>query len=101
MVYSADPDDDAQQRDAMLRLVTLCFGCAEVIAFLLFAHLLLQSTDPLASDLGERAALLITVPLLLFTVPGLLLASLKRSPRAALTLVLLGIPAAGFCWAAI
>lgn len=98
MAYSADPNDDAPQRDAVLRLITLVIGSAETIAFLLFTHLVLQSTDPLASDLGPGMTVLIVLPLLSFTLPGLALAWLNRSPRAALALVLLGIPAAVVCW---
>jgi len=98
MAYSADPDDDAQRPDAVLRLISLVIGSAEVIAFLLRAHLLLQSTDPLASDVGTGLPVLMGLPILLFTLPGLILAWLNRSPRIALLLVLLGIPAAALCW---
>jgi len=90
--------DEAPEANAVLRLTTLVLGSAEVIAFLLFAHLMLQSSDPLGSAIGWGMTLLIAVPVIVFSVPGLLLASLNRAPRAALGLVLLALPLAGVLW---
>lgn len=74
----------------MLRLATLVIGSIEIILFLLVAHLLLQSLDPL----WDRV-LLLALPVAGLTLPGLLLAWLDRAPRAALALVALAVPVAG------
>ncbi len=74
----------------VLRLVTLLIGSAEIIFFLLAAHLLLQSVDPL----WDRV-LLLALPLAALTIPGVLLAWLDRAPRAALAFVVLAVPVAG------
>lgn len=81
--------DDAARGGPLLRLATLLIGSAEIIAFLLSAHLLLQATEPRWEAIG-----LLTLPLLGLTLPGLLLAWLDRAPRSALALVLLAVPIA-------
>jgi hypothetical protein len=80
------------------RLVTLVVGSAEIIAFLLFSHLMLMSTDPLGEEIGVGMVLLIAVPIVLLTLPGLLLAWLGRAPRISLALVLAAIPVAIVAW---
>jgi hypothetical protein len=97
MTHDADLDDTARGAP-LLRLMTLVVGSVEVILFVLLAHLVLQSTDPLGEMPGERHPLLVAAPLLLLTLPGLVLAWLDRAPRTALTLVLLAIPAATAIW---
>jgi hypothetical protein len=94
-----DTDDDGQaQSGALLRLATLAIGSIEIILFVLLAHLvLMQATDPVASEVGGETAAVIAMPLL-FTLPGLLLAWLNRTPRIAHGLVLLALPAAGIAW---
>lgn len=91
--------DDVLRGGEVLRLATLAIGSFEIIGFLLFAHLKLQSLDPLGSSADESMALAIAVPLLLFTLPGLLLAWLGRAPRIAHALVWLALPVAGILWA--
>lgn len=71
----------------MLRLLTLLIGSVEIILFLLVAHLLLQSAEPLWDGIA-----LLALPLVGLTLPGVLLAWLDRAPRIALMLVLLALP---------
>jgi len=95
--------DDAREEDgprtgALVRLVTLVIGSVEIILFILVAHAMLQSTDPLGASIGEGMALLIGVPVAAFTLPGLLLAWMDRAPRTALALVLAALPIAAILW---
>jgi hypothetical protein len=85
--------DHATRGGPLLRLVTLTVGSVEIIAFLLLAHLLLQSTDPHWDTVG-----LLALPLIGLTLPGVLLAWLDRAPRTALTLILLALPTAAAVW---
>jgi hypothetical protein len=96
MVHHAELD--AARGGALLRLLTLVIGSIELILFLLFAHLMLQSTDPLQASIGEGMALLMLVPVAALTLPGLLLAWLDRAPRTALAMVLLALPVAAVLW---
>lgn len=90
---------DATIRSAEVRrLVTLVIGSAEIIAFLLFSHLMLMSTDPLGESIGVAMVLLMAFPIVALTLPGLLLAWLGRAPRTALVLVLAAIPVALVAW---
>ncbi len=97
MTDNADHDELARPA-AVLRLTALVIGSAEIIAFLLMAHLLLQSTDPLGESFGEAVTLLMAVPLIGLTLPGLMLAWLDRAPRTALLMVLAAIPVAALVW---
>jgi hypothetical protein len=95
--------DNAQEADgrphgALMRLATLLIGSVELILFILFAHVMLQSTDPLGAAIGEGMALLIGVPVAALTLPGLILAWLDRAPRTALALVLVALPIASILW---
>jgi hypothetical protein len=90
--------DRASQGSGVLRLVTLVLGSVEIILFTLFVHLMLHSTDPLGENIGEEITLLIAAPLVLLTLPGLLLAWLDRAPRTAVSLVFLALPAAVLVW---
>lgn len=75
--------------EPLLRLATLVIGSIEIILFLLLAHLMLQSIDPLWDVLALLALVLAGL-----TLPGILLAWLDRAPRTALALVLLAFPVA-------
>lgn len=97
MTYDTD-NEEQPHSGALLRLATLVIGSVEIILFVLFVHLILQSSDPLGSEIGEGMTAVIAVPLMLFTLPGLLLAWLNRAPRIAHALVLLALPAAGVAW---
>ena len=90
--------DHAARGGALLRLATLVIGSSEVIAFLLFAHLMLQSTDALGASIGEAITLLMAAPLVALALPGLLLAGFDRAPRIALGLVLAALPIAAGLW---
>jgi preprotein translocase subunit SecY len=91
-------DEERVQTGGLLRLATLVIGGVEIILFVLFAHLMLQSTDPLSAEIGEGMTAVVAVPLVMMTLPGLLLAWLDRAPKVALSLVLLALPAAGVAW---
>jgi uncharacterized membrane protein YqjE len=97
MTFDAEDDDQAQS-GGLLRLATLVIGSVEIILFVLFAHLMLQSTDPLGAEIGRGMTAILAVPLLLFTLPGVVLAWLDRAPRIAHVLVLLALPVAGVAW---
>lgn len=90
--------DETSRRTELSRLVTLIIGSVEIIAFLLFSHLMLMSTDPLGEEIGVGMVMLFAVPILSLTLPGLLLAWLGRAPRTALALVLVAIPLAIVVW---
>lgn len=98
MTYDTGDDEPAHSA-ALLRLATLVIGSIEIILFVLLAHLLLmQSTDPGTPEISSETVAVVAVPLVLFTLPGLLLAWLNRAPRIAHVLVLLALPAAGVAW---
>lgn len=90
---SDETDENGERRSLELRrLVTLVLGSIEIIAFLLFIHLALTSIDPLGEDIGLAAALTAVLPILVLTLPGLLLAWLGRAPDVAIALVIAAIP---------
>jgi hypothetical protein len=97
MIDNTDHDDAAGPA-ALLRLMTIVIGSVQIIAFVLFAHLMLQSTDPLGESIGEAMALLMAAPILAFTLPALILAWMDRAPRTAFGLALLAIPVAAAAW---
>jgi len=90
--------DHAAQGRPLLRLVTLVVGSGEVILFVLLAHLVLQSTDPAGPTSGVERAVRLAAPLVLLTLPGLLLAWLDRASRTALVLVLMALPVTIAIW---
>jgi hypothetical protein len=98
MIDDTDSDELLRKME-IRRLATLVIGSAEVIAFLLLAHLTLMSVDPLDDTVDALKIGLQAVPIVLLTVPGLLLAWMGRAPRLALGFVLLAIPAAVLAWA--
>lgn len=97
MAHHAELESAVKGRP-LLRLLTLVIGSIELIVFLLFAHLMLQSADPLQASIGECMALLMLLPVVALTLPGLLLAWLDRAPRTALAMVLLALPVAAVLW---
>lgn len=98
MPAAPEPDEDARRPGSVFRLLTLVLGGAEVIAFLLFAHLMLQSSDPLGASIGQAMTLLMAAPLVLLTLPGVILACLDRAPRIAFGLVVLALVTAAIAW---
>ena len=82
----------------LMRLATLTLGGIQIILFSLFAHVLLQSTDPLGASIGEAMTLVMSLPVLAMTLPGVLLAWLDRAPRVALALVVLAFPVGAALW---
>lgn len=96
---SGETDPDAPvRRVERQRLVTLAVGSAEIIAFLLFSHWTLMSLDPLGEADSILTIGLAGLPIVLLTLPGLLLAWLGRAPQLALALVLAAIPVAMLGW---
>ncbi|MGE0022463.1 MAG: hypothetical protein AB7S70_02400 [Hyphomicrobium sp.] len=96
MTDHGDISSDAEQA-SLIRLVTLVIGSGEVIAFLLLAHLTLQSGDPLGASTAE-GIMLAAAPLIALTLPGVLLAWLGRAPWTAFGLVLAAMPMAAAVW---
>jgi hypothetical protein len=98
-MMTGDVDLDREYQSGVLRFMTLVVGSVEIILFTLIVHLMLHSTDPLGESIGEARAVLIAAPLVLLTLPGLLLAWLDRAPRTAMALVCLALPATVMAWA--
>ena len=97
MTDDTDPYEPIRRTERQ-RLATLAVGSAEIIAFLLFSHWTLMSLDPLGDTESGLAIGLAALPVVLLTLPGLLLAWLGRAPRLALALVLAAIPVAMLAW---
>lgn len=97
MIDETDADAPIRRMERQ-RLATLAVGSAEIIAFLLFAHWTLMSLDPLGEADSILTIGLAALPIVLLTLPGLLLAWLGRAPRLALALVLAAIPVATLGW---
>ncbi len=89
----------AEEPGSLLRLLTLIIGSAEIIAFLLFAHLMLLSGDPTGAAKDDSAALLMAGPVTILTLPAVLLAWIGRAPWTALGLALAALPMAAVTWA--
>lgn len=83
---------------ASLRALVLAIGIVETLALAMFAALMLQSSDPLGAAIGRGITMLLAVPYLLFAVPGMVLAYLRRWLPLALALVALAVPAAILLW---
>jgi hypothetical protein len=83
---------------ATLRTLALAIGAVETLALLAFAILMLQSSDPLGAAIGRGVTMLLAVPYVLFAVPGIILAYVKRALPLALGLVALAVPAAILLW---
>ena len=94
MSYDETQTDDGADSGSVLRLVTLGLGGLEIILAALAANLLIVSAAPGQEAIEISHALALLVPVIVFTLPGLLLAWLERAPRTALALVLLAAPAA-------
>jgi hypothetical protein len=81
-----------------LRSLTLAIGVIETLALVMFAALMLQSSDPLGAAIGRGVTMLLAVPYVLLALPGMVLAYLGRWLPAALALVVLAMPAAILLW---
>ncbi len=81
-----------------LRSLTLAIGVIETLALLMFAALMLQASDPLGAAIGRGVTMLLAVPYVALTVPGMALAFLGRWLPLALGLVVLAVPAAILLW---
>ncbi len=81
-----------------LRSLTLAIGVIETLALVMFAALMLQSSDPLGAAIGRGITMLLAVPYVLLALPGMVLAYLGRWLPAALALVVLAMPAAILLW---
>jgi hypothetical protein len=81
-----------------LRSLTLAIGILETLALVMFAALMLQASDPLGAAIGRGVTMLLAVPYVLLTVPGMALAYLRRWLPAALGLVVAAVPAAILLW---
>ena len=76
----------------------LALGAIELALGLLFIAVMLQSSDPLGAAIGRGMAMLTAVPLMLFVVPGLVLAVLDRALPLALGLEIGALPVAFLLW---
>ncbi len=81
-----------------LRTLALIVGTLETLALVIFASIMLPSTDPLGSAIGQGVTMLMALPYVALVLPGLFLAWTYRSPRIGLALVLLAIPVAAYLW---
>ncbi len=92
--YDETQSENGAHSGSVLRLVTLGLGGLEIILAALAANLLIVSAASGQDAIAFSHAFALLVPLVAFTLPGLLLAWLDRAPRTALALVVLAVPAA-------
>lgn len=88
MTLNADSLEAPSLARSLLRAVVLVIGGAEVVAFSLYAGLMLSSSDPVGSAIGSVMTLLMGAPIALLVLPALYLASMRRQLSLALLLVL-------------
>jgi hypothetical protein len=81
-----------------VRSLVLAIGVIETLALVMFAALMLQSSDPLGAAIGRGITMLLAVPYVALAVPGMVLAYLGRWLPLALALVVLAVPAAILLW---
>jgi hypothetical protein len=81
-----------------LRRLALAIGAMETVALMFYAGIMLQGSDPMGAAIGRAITMLIALPYVLLTLPGLVLAWKNRLLPLALTLVVLAIPVAIVFW---
>ena len=84
--------------DTALRRLTLAIGAMETVALMFYAGIMLQGSDPMGAAIGRAITMLMAVPYVLLTLPGLVLAWKNRMLPLALLLVTLAIPVAIVFW---
>jgi hypothetical protein len=89
MTFDADGLEAPSVASSLMRLAVLVIGAAEVIAFSLYAGLMLSSSDPLGAAIGSAMTMLMGAPIALLVLPALYLAWMWRYLPLALILVLL------------
>jgi len=73
----------------IIRIATIVIGLLDAAAWIVLAFMtFLSGSDPATKGLDIGAGLVVTVLFLVTGVPGLVLASIGRAPRTALTLAL-------------
>ena len=85
-------------RTSVLRVVVIVAGLLETAAVVAFAALMLQSSDPLGRAIGEAMVKLIAIPFCLMVLPGLGLGLADHWLPAAMTLLVLAVPATLLLW---
>jgi len=88
----------ALDMDTALRRLTFAIGAMETMALMFYAGIMLQGSDPMGAAIGRAITMLMAVPYVLFTLPGLVLAWKNRWLPLALTIVVLAIPVAILFW---
>ena len=73
---------------SLVRAAVLLIGGAEVVAFSLYAGLMLSSSDPMGSAIGSAMTMLMGAPIAFLVLPALYLAWMWRQLTLALFLVL-------------
>lgn len=81
-----------------LRAIVLALAAIEGVALLLFAGLMLKSSDQLGKAIGFGMIRLAVVPLLVVIVPALMMGLLNRGLSIALAMLLLAPPAFFVLW---
>lgn len=89
MTFDAEGLEAPSLGVSLMRLAVLAIGAAEVIAFSLYAGLMLSSSDPMGSAIGSAMTMLMGAPIALLVLPALYLAWMWRLVPLALVLVLL------------
>ncbi len=89
MTFDADGLEAPSVARVLVRLAVLVIGGAEVIAFSLYAGLMLSSSDPMGSAIGTLMTLLMGAPIATLVLPALCLAWMWRALPLAIILVLL------------
>jgi hypothetical protein len=88
MTFDADDLEAPSLAHSLMRLAVLAVGAAEMIAFSLYAGLMLSSSDPMGSAIGSGMTMLMGAPIALLVLPALYLAWMWRYIPLALALVL-------------
>ncbi len=78
MTFDADGLEAPPCAHSLMRLAVLAIGAAEMIAFSLYAGLMLSSSDPMGSAIGSAMTMLMGAPIALLVLPALYLAWMWR-----------------------
>jgi hypothetical protein len=89
MTFDVDGLEAPSLAQSLMRLAVLAIGGAEIIAFSLYAGLMLSSSDPMGSAIGSAMTLLMGAPIALLVLPAVYLAWMWRLVPLALVMVVL------------
>jgi hypothetical protein len=88
MTFNADGLEAPSLARFLMRAAVLIIGALEVVAFSLYAGLMLSSSDPMGSAIGSAMTMLMGAPVAFLVLPALYLAWMWRQLPLALVLVI-------------